>query len=174
MTLSRRQFVYGAAASAAAWPLQVEARQATPASKLFRHGVASGDPLVDRVIIWTRVTTPAARATVRWRVGSDPQLTRVTAQGTVETSALKDFTVKVDVPGLSPGRVYYYAFDTEGDTSPTGRTRTLPEDSVARVRLASVSCSNYPAGYFNVYRCLANRPDLDAVFACKIKAVKLF
>jgi alkaline phosphatase D len=87
----------------------------------------------------------------------------VTAQGTVETSALKDFTVKVDVPGLSPGRVYYYAFDTEGDTSPTGRTKTLPEDSVGHVRLASVSCSNYPAGYFNVYRCLANREDLDAV-----------
>jgi alkaline phosphatase D len=163
VTVSRRQFVYAAAASAAAWPLLAEARQAAAASKLFRHGVASGDPLVDRVIIWTRVTTPAGRATVRWRVGSDPQLNRVTAQGTVETSALEDFTVKVDVPGLSPGRVYYYAFDTEGDTSPIGRTKTLPEDSVAHVRLASVSCSNYPAGYFNVYRCLANREDLDAV-----------
>ena len=65
--------------------------------------------------------------------------------------------------GLRPGRVYYYAFDAHGDDSPTGRTKTLPEDTVARVRLAQVSCANYPAGYFNVYRCLANRPDLDAV-----------
>ncbi len=130
---------------------------------LFRHGVASGDPLADRVIIWTRVTTSASRASVRWRLGTDPQLSRVVAQGTVDTSALRDFTVKVDVSGLGPGREYYYAFDTEGDTSPTGRTRTLPEDTVPRVRLAVVSCSNYPAGYFNVYRCLANRPDLDAV-----------
>lgn len=163
MTLSRRQFVYGAAASAAVWPGLAEGRQADPVTKLFRHGVASGDPLADRVIIWTRVSSSASRASVRWRLGTDPQLSRVVAQGTVETSALRDFTVKVDVPGLSPGQVYYYAFDTAGDTSPTGRTKTLPEDTVARARLAVVSCSNYPAGYFNVYRCVANRQDLDAV-----------
>ena len=76
---------------------------------------------------------------------------------------MRDHTVKVDVPGLAPGRGYYYAFDADGDTSVIGRTKTLPEDSVDRVRLASVSCSNYPAGYFNVYRCVANRADLDAV-----------
>jgi alkaline phosphatase D len=166
VSVSRRQFLYKAtvtAAASAAWPTMLAARQAAPPSPLFRHGVASGDPLADRVVIWTRVTSPAARPTVRWRVATDEGLSRIVASDTVETGPESDFTVKVDVPGLSPGRVYYYAFDLGGDMSPTGRTKTLPEDGVSRVRLASISCSNYPAGYFNVYRCLANRPDLDAV-----------
>ena len=58
---------------------------------LFRHGVASGDPLADRVIIWTRVTIACRHdASVRWRVGTDEKLSRVIASGTVETSALRD------------------------------------------------------------------------------------
>ncbi len=161
--VSRRQFIQGAAAAAAVWPRLAEARQGAAASPLFRHGVASGDPLPDRVMIWTRVTSPAGATKVRWRVATDEKLSNVIASATVETSALRDHTVKVDVPGLSPGRTYYYAFDADGDMSAVGRTKTLPEESVERVRLATVSCSNYPAGYFNVYRCVANRADLDAV-----------
>ena len=161
--VSRRRFIQSAAAAAVAWPQLTEARQAASPSRVFRHGIASGDPLTDRVVIWTRVTSPAGAAKVRWRVASDEQLNHVIASATVDTSALRDHTLKVDVPGLSPGRTYYYAFDADGETSTVGRTRTLPEESVERVRLATVSCSNYPAGYFNVYRCLANRPDLDAV-----------
>jgi len=114
-------------------------------------------------MIWTRVTSPAGATKARWRVATDERLSNVIASATVETSALRDHTIKVDVPGLSPGRTYYYAFDAEGDMSAVGRTKTLPEESVERVRLATVSCANYPAGYFNVYRCLANRADLDAV-----------
>jgi alkaline phosphatase D len=141
----------------------MSARQAPAASGLFKHGVASGDPLTDRVMLWTRVTTPAEAIAVRWRVATDETLNRIVASGSAETSAARDWTVKVDAGGLRPGRTYYYAFDAAGDQSPIGRTKTLPEESVARVQLAQVSCSNYPAGYFNVYRCLANRPDLDAV-----------
>ena len=161
--VSRRRFIQGAATAAIAWPALVDARQGAPESRLFRHGVASGDPLTDRVVIWTRVTSPAGATRVRWRIGTDEKLSNVVATGTVQTSPLRDHTVKVDVPGLKPGRGYYYAFDADGDTSVIGRTKTLPKDSVDRVRLASVSCSNYPAGYFNVYRCVANRADLDAV-----------
>ena len=146
-----------------AWPLAVSARQAPAASGLFKHGVASGDPLTDRVVLWTRVTTPAPAVSVRWRVGTDETLSKIVASGSTQTSDARDWTVKVDAGGLRPGRIYYYAFDANGDHSPVGRTKTLPEESVSRVRLAQVSCSNYPAGYFNVYRCLANRPDLDAV-----------
>jgi alkaline phosphatase D len=69
----------------------------------------------------------------------------------------------VEAGGLQPGRPYYYGFEAGGDRSPVGRTRTLPAGAVDRVRLASVCCSNYPAGFFNVYRCLANREDLDAI-----------
>jgi alkaline phosphatase D len=136
--------------------------------RLFRHGVASGDPLSDRVILWTRVTTPPARGAagpvdVRWQVASDERLTRVVASGSTRATTERDFTVKVDAGGLEPGRSYFYAFEAGGERSPVGRTRTLPARGSARVRLASVSCANYPAGYFNVYRCVANRDDLDAV-----------
>jgi len=146
-----------------AWPLGVSARQAPPASGFFRHGVASGDPLSDRVMLWTRVTAPAETSTVRWRIATDEKLSQIVASGSTETSAARDWTVKVDAGDLRPGRTYYYAFDAHGDQSPIGRTKTLPEESVSRLQFAQVSCSNYPAGYFNVYRCLANRTDLDAV-----------
>ena len=62
--VSRRQFIQGAAAAAAVWPRLAEARQGAPVSPLFRHGVASGDPLPDRVMIWTRVTSPAGATKV--------------------------------------------------------------------------------------------------------------
>jgi alkaline phosphatase D len=100
---------------------------------------------------------------VRWRIADDDQLTKVVAGGTARTSALRDFTVKIDAGPLQPGRSYHYAFDCNGEQSPIGRTRTLPAAGAGRLRFASVSCSNYPAGYFNVYRCIANRDDLDAV-----------
>jgi len=166
MPFSRRQFIGGTLGSLAAWPsLAWVARQATDPGRLFRHGVASGDPLTDRVILWTRVTPAADDGPVRvtWRVADDERFEHTVAQGMVETSAARDFTVKVDAGMLRPGRRYYYAFESGGERSTIGRTRTLPEDGVDRIRLASVSCSNYPAGYFNVYRCLANRDDLDAV-----------
>ena len=176
MSLTRRQFLWSAAAAAAlgpprfsgAWPLALQA-QADPAfaGGWFRHGVASGDPLTDRVILWTRVTpaneVTAAPVDVRWRVAADEGLSQVVAQGTARAARERDFTVKVDAGGLQAGRPYYYAFEAAGDRSPIGRTRTLPAGAVDRVRLASLCCSNYPAGFFNVYRCVANRDDLDAV-----------
>jgi alkaline phosphatase D len=167
--VSRRTFIRSAAVSAAAWPLALRGQTARePASPLFRHGVASGDPLTDRVILWTRVTAPPARSAttpveVAWQVAADERLTQVIARGTAAAAAERDFTVKVDAAGLEPARTYYYAFTAAGERSPIGRTRTLPANGVERVRLGVVSCSNYPAGYFNAYRALANRPDLEAV-----------
>jgi alkaline phosphatase D len=166
--LSRRQFIH-TAATAAAWPLTVRAQQAAAPRQggLFRHGVASGDPLTDRVMLWTRVTPPDANAIspidVRWVIAADERLTQVVSRGTTQAPAERDFTVKVDAGDLRPGRTYFYAFDTGGEQSPIGRTKTLPDEGASRVRIAQVSCSNYPTGYFNVYRCLANRPDLDVV-----------
>jgi alkaline phosphatase D len=169
MAITRRQFIHGAAASAAFIPLAVRAQQAAPdpAQRLFTHGVASGDPLTDRVMLWTRVTPPATRSAsgpidVQWLIASDEKLAQVAGRGTVQAVPDRDFTVKVDAGSLQPGRTYYYAFTAGGERSPIGRTKTAP-DRPDRLRFASVSCSNYPAGYFNVYRCLANRADLDAV-----------
>ena len=140
---------------------RLDAWQNTP--PVFRHGVASGDPLADRVMLWTRVSVPSASANVRWVVARDPKLARVVARGELQTGAARDFTVKVDVDGLEPGMPYYYRFEADGAQSPVGRTRTLPSRSVSRVRLGVVSCSNSPFGYFNVYAALARRTDLDAI-----------
>ena len=174
MALTRRQFLWSAAAAAALrtpasgelWSAALQA-QAAPesATGLFRHGVASGDPLTDQIILWTRLTPadePVGSVEVRWRIASDERLSQVVAQGIVRTASERDFTVKVDAGGLQPGRPYYYAFEAGGTRSPVGHTRTLPANT-ERVRLASVCCSNYPSGFFNVYRCVANRADLDAV-----------
>lgn len=131
----------------------------------FVHGVASGDPLSDRVILWTRVT-PAVGATadipVQWELASDAAFTTVVAKGQATATAARDFTVKVDATGLKPATAYHYRFTAYAASSPLGRTRTLPTGSVAQVRLAVFSCANYPAGYFNVYAEAARRSDLDA------------
>lgn len=130
----------------------------------FAHGVASGDPLADRVILWTRVT-PAAEGplVLRYRIARDPELKDVVAEASVQTDASRDYTVKVDPEGLAPGTHYWYRFETADGVSPIGRTKTLPVGAVERLRFAFTSCSNYPAGYFGTYRHMAARADLDAV-----------
>ena len=130
---------------------------------LFRHGVASGDPLADRVIIWTRVSPDDGPVEVTWSVSSDPELTQVVAHGTTEARPDDDLTVKVDVGGLDPGATYYYAFECLGQRSPLGRTKTLPGMDVDHVRFATYSCAKFSAGYFNGYARIAERLDLDFV-----------
>lgn len=129
----------------------------------FAHGVASGDPLTDRVILWTRVTaTPGADdMDVGWTVAEDSAFTKTIASGTARAGAAGDYTVKVDATGLSANRGYYYRFRCQGVDSPVGRTKTLPTGAVARARFAVFSCSNYPAGYFNVYGDAAKFDDID-------------
>ena len=174
MPLTRRQFLWSTAASAAAsaaalstqWAGTGRAHAQGAGGQVFAHGIASGDPLADRIVLWTRVAPPEGAGTVdniEWRVATDEAVTQVVARGRVTTNAGRDFTVKVDAGGLQPGRTYYYAFDARGARSPIGRTKTLPVGNIARLRLAHLCCANYPAGYFNVYRCVANRDDLDAV-----------
>lgn len=130
----------------------------------FRHGVASGDPLADRVILWTRVTPAAAGPVeVDWQIAHDGDFRRPVTGGRVTTDADRDYTVKVDAAGLEPGQRYHYRFRIGATSSPIGRTRTLPTAGVAALSFAVVSCSNFPQGYFNVYREIALRDDLDAV-----------
>jgi alkaline phosphatase D len=166
---SRRTFLQTSALAAGAVPLVGLARPGQAdreGAAVFRHGVASGDPLSSRVILWTRISprqAAASTAEVRWTIATDPALTRVVARGEGQTGAARDFTFKVDVPGLAPATTYFYRFEAEGARSQVGRTRTLPQGRVGRVRLGVVSCSNYPFGYFTAYAALAKRADLDAV-----------
>lgn len=119
----------------------------------FQHGVASGDPLARKVIIWTRVTSERGGIVpVKWEMALDAAFRRVVRAGVALTDGRKDHTVKVDVSGLKPDTVYHYRFATGHTVSPAGRTRTLPVGSVAKVKLAVFTCSNFPAGYFHAYR----------------------
>ncbi|MEY4549187.1 MAG: Phospholipase precursor [Pseudomonadota bacterium] len=148
--------------------LQPEPREAWPApgeASPFQHGVASGDPLNDAVILWTRVTPPSAATAaieIEWRLALDPELEQVIGEGSVRTDASRDYTAHVDASGLASGTTYYYQFRALGQTSLRGRTRTLPTGAVQRLRLGVVSCSNYPGGFFNVYGLLASA-DVDLV-----------
>ncbi|MFI8339801.1 alkaline phosphatase D family protein [Streptomyces sp. NPDC085639] len=176
-TPRRRTVVLAAAATAALAPLTslgASAAHAAGTAPAFLHGVASGDPLPDGVLLWTRVTpTPEAvpgsglgpATQVGWEVASDKAFSQVVASGTVTASAAADHTVKVDVRGLRPQTPYWYRFTAGGTASPAGRTLTTPahETTTAGVRFGVVSCANWEAGYFSAYRHLAARTDLHAI-----------
>lgn len=166
MTVSRRNFLQGAAPLALG-PLWAgcDAHDDPGESDVFRHGVASGDPLADAIVLWTRVTPPAerrARVAVHYWVARDEALVDLVSEGVLETGPERDYTLKIDVGGLEPGRIHYYQFEAFGQRSPIGRTKTLPVGEVARLAIAVVSCANYPYGFFNAYRNVAAR-ELDFV-----------
>lgn len=156
----------GAGAAGASGCSSTAASLGEETAAAFAHGVASGDPLDDRVILWTRVTPGQADAqadvAVRWQMATDRAMLHIVASGGAVASAQHDHTVKVDAARLLPGHVYYYQFAAESVKSPVGRTRTLPKADARQVRLAVFSCSNYPAGYFNVYADAARLDDIDA------------
>ena len=129
----------------------------------FLHGVASGDPLQDKVILWTRLTPLDlnARLRVTWEIATDDQFKQNLKTGTVQTTKTDDFTVKVDATGLQAGTTYYYRFRFGTKVSPVGQTKTLPV-TTNKVSFAVCSCSNYPAGYFYVYREMAKQ-NVDVV-----------
>ena len=133
----------------------------------FYHGVASGDPTANSVIIWTRVTPDSMDGEPiqgTWKLATDTQLEQVVAEGDFTASEDRDYTVKIDVQGLLPGLTYYYGFEAMGKSSLTGKTKTTPEGTgVEHLRFGVVSCSNYQAGYFNAYHRLAERHDLEAI-----------
>ena len=143
-------------------------------SAAFRHGVASGDPLPDGVLLWTRVTptddaVPGSGAgpdvEVTWQVALDPDFTALVGQGVVPAGPASDHTVKVEVAGLAPATTYWYRFGYAGGWSGVGRTMTAPplDAAIDRLRMGVVSCANWEAGYFAAYRHLAARGDLNLV-----------
>lgn len=181
--IERRTFLAGSAAVAGTLGSVGVLRQPASAASTtagsastnpFRYGIASGDPLPDAVLLWTRVTPTAdslpgsglgPRVAVGWQVATDPGFRWVVAHGSTVTGPERDHTVKVDATGLTPATAYYYRFTLDRTASPVGRTRTAPAptSSPERLRFAVVSCSNWEAGYFSAYRHLAARGDLDAV-----------
>lgn len=138
-------------------------RESTTLQVNFEHGVASGDPLQDRVILWTRLTPndTSARLQVTWEIALDDQFKQIIKTDKVSTAKAQDFTVKVDVINLKPDQRYFYRFSFGNKVSPVGQTKTLPINP-SKVSFAVCSCANYPAGYFYVYREMAKQ-DVDVV-----------
>jgi alkaline phosphatase D len=151
---SRRHFVIRVAGLSAALAsgVSLSACGGSDPEPEFLYGVASGDPLSDRVILWTHAKFPDRDAAVdlRYEVALDPSFTTLVSQGAVRASAETGHTAKVDATGLSAGHVYHYRFLHGNTRSPVGVTRTLPTVA-SSLTLAVMSCSNYPAGFFNVY-----------------------
>ncbi len=125
----------------------------------FQHGIASFDPTETSVLMWTRVER-AGR--VDWRVATDPAMALVVCAGDTVATDGSDGCIVVDVDGLDPGTTYFYDFETAGEHSPVGRTRTLPAGQAARLRLGITCCADFSAAPLGVYRALADR-EVDAV-----------
>ena len=133
----------------------------------FYHGVASFEPTANQVIIWTRVSpdlTNPPSITLNWEISNDITFTNVINNGNVNATALNDWTASVDLVGLVPNTTYYYRFsDPLNNYSAIGRTRTAPNTAVNEVQIAVASCSSIYSGYFNAYRRIAERDELNLV-----------
>lgn len=170
MRVNRREFFRSAAILGVSHPvLQAFTSKQNP----FLHGIASGDPLSDSVILWTRISPllpgqhahqkPDNRIHYRWLISRSSNLLDPVATGYGSTDSRCDYTVKVDVKNLQPDTTYYYRFSSMGFESPVGRTKTLPTGQVENIRFAVCSCANYASGFFNAYADIAKRAELDAV-----------
>lgn len=160
--ITRRTTLAGLAGSAmlAALPMRLMAGETE--NPIFRHGVASGDPASDSVVLWTRVSA-SDEVSVEWELATDPAFTSLIQAGRTRTGAERDHTVKIVPQDLAPGQTYHFRFRANGVYSPVGRTRTLPTGSLDRLGIALASCSNYAFGYFNAYDAIARNPEVDFV-----------
>jgi len=177
-TLTRRSFLVGSASFAAAAALSTRARGAVASAPTFSAypfalGVASGDPTPDGVVLWTRLVPqplePGGGMTpepvdVAWQVAEDEAMTRIVRRGTAVANAAWAHAVHVEVEGLAPDRWYWYRFKAGSETSPKGRTRTMPPAAASpeRLRFAFASCQKFETGFYTAYEHLT-REDLDLV-----------
>jgi alkaline phosphatase D len=177
--ISRREFIGIGGMSAAALLLGTGALSSNSvlAEPFFRDdpfklGVASGDPLPDGVVLWTRLAPdplngggmPPRNVPVRWEVAADAGFRKVVRRGTVIATPELGHSAHPEVRGLEPGREYWYRFKVGPEVSPIGRTKTAPAlgAPLDRLNFAYASCQDYQAGYYAAYANMA-REDLDLV-----------
>lgn len=164
--VNRRQTlgIISAVAAASCTPTaNMKGADAALSNDVFRHGVASGDPQKDSVVLWTRIETSLDSEPVRWEIARDAAFIDIVRSGEAFAKASADHTVKAIPDGLEPGAHYFYRFTARKRVSPVGQTRTLPEGAIDRLGLAVASCSNYAFGFFNAYDAIAKDDDVDFV-----------
>jgi alkaline phosphatase D len=159
------------AASAQLWlPGTARAAENTLPDGVFSLGVASGDPLHDGIVLWTRLAPdplngggmPDSEVPVEWELAEDDRFRKTVRRGVTQARPEYGHSVHIDVRGLRPGRSYWYRFRVSGQLSPTGRTRTAPHPHSrgGSLRVALASCQNWQHGYFTPYAdMLAQDPD---------------
>ncbi|MFK0168128.1 alkaline phosphatase D family protein [Streptomyces sp. NPDC090306] len=162
----------GAAATAQLWlPGSARAAEGALPAGVFSLGVASGDPLPDGIVLWTRLAPdpldgggmPDRSVVVTWELAEDERFAKIARRGSATALPTYGHSVHVDVRGLRPGRTYWYRFRAGGQISPTGRTRTAPApgSTGGSLRVALASCQNWQQGYFTAYQdMLAQDPDV--------------
>jgi alkaline phosphatase D len=139
----------------------------------FSLGVASGDPVADGVVLWTRLAPrplegggmPMVAIPVRWEIARDSAFRTVAQKGEALARPELGHSVHVEVSGLEPGREYWYRFRAGNEISQTGRTKTAPAAGAAveRLRFGMCGCGHYETGYFTGYRRIAQE-EFDFVF----------
>ena len=176
--MSRRKVIYAAGTAAGTAAAATLTTSNIPVATAFRpqpqlapppfaHGVASGDPISNSVVLWTRISAEDPQVTVMWQVSTSMDFHTITAQGTATTDSSRDYTIHVDPFSLQPATVYFYRFTVTtghyaGQHSPTGRTKTAPTPGtpLEQLTLAVASCANWESGYFSAYRDMAKRAEL--------------
>jgi alkaline phosphatase D len=166
----RRLLAWAGASAAGVWLPHAAFGQPRFGTDPFALGVASGSPLHDSVVLWTRLVGAKAQSVgndaiaVRWEVAHDEQFGRIVQSGQAQALPELAHSVHVEVTGLEPDRWYFYRFMVADATSTIGRTRTFPapDAQVQKLRLAYASCQRWEHGYFSAYRHMREE-NLDAV-----------
>ena len=131
---------------------------------VFNHGVASGDPLSDRVILWTRVTPQqAGPVRVILEVSKNKSFSSIVFSQKLQTSSLSDYTIKYDFLAkkyCDSDKGFFYRFRAGNAISEIGKSKTFSENTIS-AKIGIFSCSNFPAGYFNAYQAAAEKDGLD-------------
>ena len=131
---------------------------------VFNHGVASGDPLSDRVILWTRVTPQqAGPVRVILEVSINKSFSSIIFSQKLQTSSLSDYTIKYDFLAkkyCDSDKGFFYRFRAGNAISEIGKSKTFSENTIS-AKIGIFSCSNFPAGYFNAYQAAAEKDGLD-------------
>ncbi len=163
LAIDRRAFI-AASAAGLLLPVRPALAQLWPAAG-FTHGVASGDPGVDSILLWTRYASADGRdATLKVEVARDAGMTDIIARAETVAGPASWGTAQARITGLPVGGWVFYRFTApDGRQSDVGRTRTLPQGPLSRFNIAVVSCANKPFGEFNAYAHLAARDDIDLV-----------